>query len=124
MKLTIELEDFEYLCDNYDEYDNPVFTKDDLAHSVLENIKDGVVCSINRDHGTRYEIINSCIEKILAEHKDEIISSVVKELTESVSKKKAIMDQTPKRKDFQNINKEWEEYFEGLIDKCIAKKFK
>ena len=123
MRLIVELEDFDYLCD-YDEYDDHVLTKDELAQAVLDSIKDAISNSLARNHHVRNTIADNCVSIILRDYKDEIISSVVKELTESVSKKKAIMDQTPKRKDFQNINKEWEKYFEGLIDKCIAKKFK
>lgn len=124
MRLIVELEDFEFLCDNYDEYDNHVLTKDELAEAVLDSIKDAISNSLAYNHHVRNAIVDNCVSITLRDYKDEITSSVVKELTESVSKKKAIMDQTPKRKDFQNINKEWEEYFEGLIDKCIAKKFK
>lgn len=123
MRLIVELEDFGYLCD-YDEYDGHVLTKDELAQAVLDSIKDAISNSLAYNPHVRNTIADNCVSIILRDYKDEIISSVVKELTESVSKKKAIMDQTPKRKDFQNINKEWEEYFEGLIAKCIAKKFK
>jgi hypothetical protein len=30
----------------------------------------------------------------------------------------------PKKSEIANISKEWEEYFVGLIDKAIAKRFK
>lgn len=66
--------------------------------------------------------------EIISKNKDRIVENVIKrveeKVSESISRKKEILEITPKVSELSKINKENEEYFIGLIDKAIAKRFK
>lgn len=55
---------------------------------------------------------------------NHIINSVIDKVAENIIRKKAIVDEMPKKSEIKNINIEWENYFMELIDKAIAKRFK
>ena len=64
------------------------------------------------------------VKEIIKANSNDIIDRVVDRVADEIIKKKAIVNEMPKKSEVANINKEWEKYFMELIDKAIAKRFK
>lgn len=116
MKFCFEIldEDFEYLeCG--EDFKQLVISaaSDELVQRILEEI-----CFDSKSIAN--QIIKDNKKKIV----DCIIEKVEEKVSESISRKKEILEITPKVSELAKINKENEEYFIGLIDKAIAKRFK
>lgn len=71
-----------------------------------------------------YESIKNNVREIVKNRSDEIVSNVIYKVTEEILRKKAIVNEMPKKSEVNNISKEWQDYFIELIDKAIAKRFK
>ena len=71
-----------------------------------------------------YSTIKDDAKEIVKTHSKEIIDEVVVRVSNEILKKKAIVNEMPKKSEITNVNKEWEKYFVELIDKAIAKRFK
>ena len=67
-------------------------------------------------------------QQIIKENKEKIIAQIIVDieakLTETITRKKELVEITPKASELSAISKENEKYFIDLIDKAIAKRFK
>jgi len=122
MKVEIEISDLEEM---YCGYDNAVTGKDlkqYLVEQVIDDLSDKLY--YNYIHQEHYGYMKTQIGEIIKEKKDEIVAMIIERVANEIIKKKAIVDEMPKKSDLKNISKEWEDYFVELIDKAIAKRFK
>lgn len=113
MKFTFEIPDEEFEFFDSEEF------KDRIRCGVIEGLVNYFGHSVETLGITR---------EIVKEHKQEIVeqilSKVVDNVTDTIARKKEIMEVTPKVSELAKINKDNEQYFIGLIDKAIAKRFK
>lgn len=122
MKVEIELPDFEPL---YYTYDNLPVTGTDIKRALVNFAVEKFIDQLYNDHindKLRNEIVRQA-DLIVKEHSDEIVDKVIKQVSQKILAKKAIIQEMPKKTEVI-INKEWESYFLKLIDKAIAKRFK
>lgn len=123
MKIEIEIPDFEEIyCSCYE--DEMVTGKDlkkIIADIALEKFIDKLYCQYLSD---AYDSIRNDVKDIVKTRSNDIIDRVVDKVSDEIIKKKAIVDEMPKKSEVANISKEWENYFIELIDKAIAKRFK
>jgi hypothetical protein len=123
MKFEFEINNedlFEY--DNWNEEEVPVDFKELLRKNVVESVSNKMIDSQLYDDWKNG--INDEIKKILKENRDEIINRVVNQVATLIAAKKELVAITPKASELTRIDKENEQYFIGLIDKAIAKRFK
>lgn len=123
MKFEFEISNedlFEY--DGWDGEMVPVDFKELLQKKVIESVSEKLLHSKLRNNWD--DRIKNEVQKILKENKDEIINRVVDQVATKIAVKKELVAITPKTSEIAKINKENEEYFIGLIDKAIAKRFK
>lgn len=123
MKFEFEINNedlFEY--DNWNEDEVPVDFKELLRKNVVESVSNKMIDSQIYDDWKNG--INDEIKKILKENRDEIINRVVNQVATLIAAKKELVAITPKASELTRIDKENEQYFIGLIDKAIAKRFK
>ena len=124
MKIEIEIPDLkEIYCSDY-EYEE--ITGKDLkriiADIAISNFIDKMYDNYMNDKV--YETIRNDAKEIVKVHSNEIVDRVVYKVSDEIIRKKAIVNEMPKKSEVANINKEWENYFVELIDKAIAKRFK
>jgi hypothetical protein len=123
MKVEIELKDFEnlYYC-----YEDEELTTKDIKKILIDVAIEKFIDKIYDDYmnDKAYESIKNDAREFIKNHSGEIVDKVVDKVSNEVVKKKAIVDEMPKRSELTNISKEWENYFIELIDKAIAKRFK
>ena len=123
MKFEFEINNedlFEY--DNWNEEEVPVDFKELLRKNVVESVSNKMIDSELHDDWKNG--INDEIKKILKENRDEIINRVVNLVATLIAAKKELVAITPKASELARMDKENEQYFIGLIDKAIAKRFK
>lgn len=123
MKFEFEINNedlFEY--DDWNEEEVPVDFKELLRKNVVESVSNKMIDSQLYDDWKNG--INDEIKKILKENRDEIINRVVNQVATLIAAKKELVAITPKASELTRIDKENEQYFIGLIDKAIAKRFK
>lgn len=122
MKIEFELDDLKSIyCASEDED----ITFDMLREIITEQIIEYVANKLYCDFAIRYDFkLEDEIKKLVRENKDDIIEKATNKVADRVLARKEIRDQMPKKKEINDINKEWEKYFEELIDKTIARKFK
>lgn len=124
MKIEIELPDLEEIyCSDY-EYEE--ITGKDLKRIIVDIAISKFVDKMydNYMNDKVYETIKNDAKEIVKAHSNEIVDRVVDEVSDEIIRKKAIVNEMPKKSEVANINKEWENYFVELIDKAIAKRFK
>lgn len=97
--------------------------------ALIADIKQGVIDKFIDDNFQYYNNklnlnVNDLVREIIKENKDIIIDKIVNKVSENIERKKSISALTPKASEITQINKENEEYFLELINKCIAKKFR
>lgn len=63
------------------------------------------------------------IDELIKSKSNEIIAAVVESVSDKVARKKAVVELTPKASEVAKIDDVNMEYFMGLIDKAIAKRF-
>lgn len=71
-----------------------------------------------------YSDINEQINELLKSRQNDIIEAVIERVAEKIAKKKALVEFTPKASEIAAIDKDNISYFEEMIDKAIAKRFK
>lgn len=124
MKIEIEIPDLEEIyCSDY-EYEE--ITGKDLKRIIADIAISKFVDKMydNYMNDRVYETIRNDAKEIVKVHSNEIVDRVVDEVSDEIIRKKAIVNEMPKKSEVANINKEWENYFVELIDKAIAKRFK
>lgn len=97
--------------------------------ALIADIKQGILDKFIDENFQYYNNklnlnVNDLVREVIKENKDVIIDKIVNKVSENIERKRSISVLTPKASEITQINKENEEYFLGLIDKCIAKKFK
>lgn len=123
MKVEIEIPDLEeiyYSCD--EEGVTPKDLKEAIVEVAIEKFIDKMYDNYVNDNV--YSTIKDDAKEIVKNHSREIIDEVIAIVSNEILKKKAIVNEMPKKSEITNINKEWENYFVELIDKAIAKRFK
>lgn len=102
-------------------------TENDIKKYIVDNAIEKFVESIYEHYaygsGGAYNVIYQQIRDVVKRNESEIINSVIDGVESKVLRKKAIANKIPKKSDLEQIDKEWEDYFIGLIDRAIAKKF-
>ena len=123
MKVEIEIPDLEEIYCTYEEEDIRVKDfKEVIIEVAIQKFIDGMYNDYMNDRV--YSTIKDDAKEIVKSHSKQIIDEVVNRVSNEIIKKKAIVDEMPKKSEITNISKEWENYFVELIDKAIAKKFK
>ena len=122
MKIEFELNDLKSIyCASEDEDITLDMLREIITEQVIEYVANKVYC----DFAIRYDCkLEDEIKKLVKENKDDIIEKATDKVADKVLARKEIRDQMPKKKEINDINKEWEKYFKELIDKAIARKFK
>ena len=124
MKVEIEIPDLqEIYCSDY-EYEE--ITGKDLKRIIADIAISEFIDKMynNYMNDKVYETIRNDAKEIVKVHSNEIVDRVVDRVSDEIIRKKAIVNEMPKKSEVANINKEWENYFVELIDKAIAKRFK
>ena len=114
MKFTFELDD-DYFDDSRD-----------FAFEVKESAIQACVDRLMKEEATDgyYSSSRIAVGEILKQNKQEIIDGIIKMVADNVCKKNEIASLMPKASEINQINRENQKYFEELIEKAIAKKFK
>ena len=124
MKIEIEIPDLEEIY--YSDYEYEEITGKDLKRIIADIAISKFIDKMydNYMNDKVYETIRNDAKEIVKVHSNEIVDRVVDEVSDKIIRKKAIVNEMPKKSEVANINKEWENYFIELIDKAIAKRFK
>lgn len=101
----------------YEEYDSYDFKQD---------IRDGIVKSITDNLLTegKYSLTEEEARQIVKENKAEIIDKVVQNVSSAIIKKQEIKSLAPSFSELKNADAQVVKYFEEMVDKAIAKRFK
>lgn len=115
MKFYFEIDDETFL----DEYgiDFQASVKDRAALSVADELIKSMIPD-------RYVECCEMVHDIIKDHTPEIIDRVTEQVAGAVAKKKAIVELTPKAREMAAADKDNIAYFEEMVDKAIAKKFR
>ena len=116
MKFSFDIPDEEFE-DFYGAFDFKNLVIKEAASQIIDRVYNDL------DYDTR-EIVRDVIKKHKQEIVDKVIALTENKLSDSISRKKAIVEITPKASELSAIDKENEKYFMSLIDKAIAKRFK
>ena len=124
MKIEIEISDLEEIYCSY--YDEETLTGKDLKKIIADIAIEKFIDTMYDDYmnGKVYDAIRNDAKEIVKAHSNDIVDRVVDRVVCEIMKKKSIVNEMPKKSEVANISKEWEDYFVGLIDKAIAKRFK
>ena len=126
MKIEIEISDLEEYffpeCEDSDGY----ITNKDISNKIIDVAIEKFIDEMydNYLNDKVYDGIKNDVREIVKNNSQEIINKVIDKVKEEILRKKAIVNEIPKKSEVANINKEWEKYFIELIDKDIAKRFK
>lgn len=101
----------------YDEYG---------SYSFQQDIRDGIVKSITNNLLTegKYSLTEEETRQIVKENKAEIIDKVVQNVSDAILKKQEIKSLAPSLSELKNADAQVVKYFEEMVDKAIAKRFK
>lgn len=127
MKIEIEIPDLEEIyLPNYS-YDGDCETNGKdiekaLAEITIEKMAQNIYNNYIDNQGC--VAIRNSVYSIMREHSREIVDAVIDRVAQEILKRKAIKDEMPKKTELDKINKDWENYFTELMDKCIAKRFR
>ena len=124
MKVEIEIPDLEEIYRSY--YEEEDISVKDFKKIIVEVAINKFIDKMYDDYMNDkvYSTIKDDAKEMVKSHSKEIIDAVINRVSNEIIKKKAIVDEMPKKSEITNINKEWENYFVELIDKAIAKRFK
>lgn len=112
MRLYFDIDDNWY--EGYDSYD------------FKQDVRDGIVKSITKNLLTegKYSLIEEEARQIVKENKAEIIDKVVQNVSAAILKKQEIKSLAPSFSELKNADAQVVKYFEEMVDKAIAKRFK
>ena len=101
----------------YEEYDSYDFKQD---------VRNGIVKSITKNLLTegKYSLTKEEARQIVKENKAEIIDKVVQKVSDVILKKQEIKSLAPSFSELKNADAQVVKYFEEMVDKAIAKRFK
>lgn len=92
-----------------------------VREAAIYSIAETVFSSATAD--SYYSGCNQAIKNLIKDRSDEIVERAVDRIAENISRKKAILELTPKASQLAAVDKENIAYFEAMIDKAIAKRF-
>ena len=112
MRLYFDIDDNWY--EGYDSYD------------FKQDVRDGIVKSITKNLLTegKYSLTEEEARQIVKENKAEIIDKVVQNVSAVILKKQEIKSLAPSFSELKNADAQVVKYFEEMVDKAIAKRFK
>ena len=112
MRLYFDIDDNWY--EGYDSYD------------FKQDVRNGIVKSITKNLLTegKYSLTEEEARQIVKENKAEIIDKVVQNVSAAIIKKQEIKSLTPSFSELKNADAQVVKYFEEMVDKAIAKRFK
>ena len=101
----------------YDEYG---------SYSFQQDVRKGIVKSITNNLLTegKYSLTEEEARQIVKENKAEIIDKVVQNVSAAIIKKQEIKSLAPSFSELKNADAQVVKYFEEMVDKAIAKRFK
>lgn len=112
MRLYFDIDDTWY--EGYDSYD----FRQDVRQGIIESIVNNLLAE------GKYDLTEDEARQIVKENKGEIINRVVEAVTNSILKKKEIKSFAPSLSELKNADAQVVKYFEEMVDKAIAKRFK
>ena len=112
MRLYFDIDDNWY--EGYDSYD------------FKQDVRNGIVKSITKNLLTegKYSLTEEEARQIVKENKTEIIDKVVQNVSSVILKKQEIKSLAPSFSELKNADAQVVKYFEEMVDKAIAKRFK
>ena len=112
MRLYFDIDDNWY--EGYDSYD------------FKQDVRNGIVKSIIKNLLTegKYSLTEEEARQIVKENKAEIIDKVVQNVSAVILKKQEIKSLAPSFSELKNADVQVVKYFEEMVDKAIAKRFK
>ena len=112
MRLYFDIDDNWY--EGYDSYD------------FKQDVRNGIVKSITKNLLTegKYSLTEEEARQIVKENKAEIIDKVVQNVSSVILKKQEIKSLAPSLSELKNADAQVVKYFEEMVDKAIAKRFK
>ena len=112
MRLYFDIDDNWY--EGYDSYD------------FKQDVRNGIVKSITKNLLTegKYSLTEEEARQIVKENKAEIIDKVVQNVSAAILKKQEIKSLAPSLSELKNADAQVVKYFEEMVDKAIAKRFK
>ena len=112
MRLYFDIDDNWY--EGYDSYD------------FKQDVRNGIVKSITKNLLTegKYNLTEEEARQIVKENKAEIIDKVVQNVSAAILKKQEIRSLAPSFSELKNADAQVVKYFEEMVDKAIAKRFK
>ena len=112
MRLYFDIDDSWY--EGYDSYD----FKQDVRNSITKSIVNRLLTE------GKYGLTEEEARQIVKENKAEIIDKVVKNVSDVILKKQEIKSLAPSFSELKNADAQVVKYFEEMVDKAIAKRFK
>lgn len=112
MRLYFDIDDNWY--EGYDSYD----FRQDVRRGIIKSITDRLLTE------GKYSLTEEEARQVIKENKAEIIDKVVQNVTAAILKKQEIKSLAPSLSELKNADAQVVKYFEEMVDKAIAKRFK
>ena len=112
MRLYFDIDDSWY--EGYDSYD----FKQDVKNGIIKSIVNKLLTE------GKYSLTEEEARQIVKENKAEIIDKVVQKVSDVILKKQEIKSLAPSFSELKNTDAQVVKYFEEMVDKAIAKRFK
>lgn len=112
MRLYFDIDDNWY--EGYESYD----FKQDVRNGIIKSITNRLLTE------GKYSLTEEEARQIVKESKAEIIDKVVQNVTATILKKQEIKSLAPSLSELKNADAQVVKYFEEMVDKAIAKRFK
>ena len=112
MRLYFDIDDIWY--EGYDSYD----FKQDVKNGIIKSIVNRLLTE------GKYSLTEEEARQIVKENKAEIIDKVVQNVSAAILKKQEIKSLAPSLSELKNADAQVVKYFEEMVDKAIAKRFK
>ena len=111
MRLYFDIDDSWY--EGYDSYDFMQDVRNGIVDSITNNLTEG-----------KYSLTKEEARQIVKENKAEIIDKVVQKVSDAIIKRQEIKSLAPSLSELKNVDARVVKYFEDMVDKAIAKRFK
>lgn len=112
MRLYFDIDDNWY--EGYESYD----FKQDVRNGIIKSIANRLLTE------GKYSLTEEEARQIVKENKAEIIDKVVQNVSATILKKQEIKSLAPSLSELKNADAQVVKYFEEMVDKAIAKRFK
>ena len=112
MRLYFDIDDSWY--EGYNSYD----FKQDVRNGITKSIVNRLLTE------GKYSLTEEEARQIVKENKAEIIDNVVQKVSDAIIKKQEIRSLAPSFSELKNADAQVVKYFEEMVDKAIAKRFK